>query len=127
MNTLHTVLFATSLFFAPEANTAVSGPAFLAANEPVPTERVVDSSRDALTETIREGLHVPPSAMEPNQEVIVRIKFQVDAQNQINLLDVNGNNNTVVEHVREHLQGKSIHEASVLQDVTFSTTLRFVP
>ena len=126
MNVLHTILLATSFFAMPlPANT--TGEAVLsAAGDPVRTEVGVEASRDALTDVLRERIRFPRFAAEPHQEVIVRIRFQVDGDNRIDLIDVQGNDARVADYVREHLDGMSVAEQPVLGGVTFSTTLRFV-
>ena len=123
MTFLHSFLFASSFFLATASN-----PAQAASNpgDGISTEVTSEAARETLTQVIREGISFPAFANEPTQEVIVRIKFQVEDQNRIDFLGVSGNDRRVVSYVEENLQGKIAGEQPIVPGVTFVSTLRFV-
>lgn len=131
MNILTHILFASSLLLNNNVEaTDHSANAAFAGGETPRSEQAVEASRDVLTEALREHVNFPrfeqPFQAQPIQEVIVRIQFQVDANNRLDLIEVSGNDSRVVEYVQENLQGKELTEEPVLSGVTFATTLRFV-
>jgi hypothetical protein len=131
MNILTHLLFASSLLFNNNLEaTANASHAAFAGGETPRSEQAVEASRDVLTEALRDHVGFPqfadPMQAAPIQEVIVRIQFQVDENNRLDLIKVSGNDRRVVDYVQEHLQGKELTEEPVLSGVTFATTLRFV-
>lgn len=121
MNFLPSFLFASSFVLA-----TFSSPLQARTGDETPVVVSEDAARELLTGVIREGIRYPEFQADPNQEVIVRIRFQVDEQNRIHLLDVAGNNRQVVDYVESHLEGKTAGEQPVLPGVTFVSTLRFI-
>lgn len=140
MNFLTHILFASCILLsnslsAGGGDATANVPAAFAEGETPRSELAVEASRDVLTQALRSHVDFPrfvqpmpasPFQAEPIQEVIVRIQFQVDTDNRVNLVQVSGNDHRVVNYVKEHLQGQQLTEEPVLSGVTFATTLRFV-
>ncbi|MBI1194203.1 MAG: hypothetical protein GC205_13680 [Bacteroidetes bacterium] len=133
MNFLNSLLLASSFFLASGTYTAASAaPAGAGlsksgdATSTLNTQTAEASLTQTLRETLSEGMDFPGYSAEPTQEVIVRIKFQVDADNKIDLLEVSGSNRRINTYVMDNLQGKSASEQPILPGVTFVSTLRFI-
>jgi len=133
MNFLNSFLLASSFFLTTGTYQAASA---APAGSVVPTAGDATSTLNtaavetSLVQTLRQSLsrdkEFPMLATEPTQEVIVRIKFQVDADNRIDLLEVSGSNRRINAYVMENLQGKVASEQPILPGVTFVSTVRFI-
>jgi|GEM_PF-1586065 len=133
MNFLNSFLLASSFFLTTSNYTAVAAaPAGLSlsnsgdASTTGNTDAVEASLTQTLRQTLGKGMQFPGYSVEPTQEVIVRIKFKVDADNKIDLLEVSGTNSRINAYVMDNLQGKSASEQPILPGVTFVSTLRFI-
>jgi hypothetical protein len=137
MNFLNSFLLASSFFLTTGTYSAASaspaGPGASVAGDATsaPTSAAVETTltqtlRNSLSASLSHDLEFPKLAAEPTQEVIVRIKFQVDADNRIDLLDVSGSNRRINAYVMENLQGKVAGEQPILPGVTFVSTVRFI-
>jgi Cft2 family RNA processing exonuclease len=133
MNFLNSFLLASSFLLTTgtyTASAAATAEPGLSNSGDASSALNTDAVEATLTQTLRESLsermEFPGFAAEPTQEVIVRIKFQVDADNKIDLLEVSGSNRRINAYVMENLQGKSASEQPILPGVTFVSTLRFI-
>ncbi len=122
MMILQSLLLASSLMLMNSTPATYSNPDSDSSNIELNTQ----AAREILTQAIRQQISYPTFAAEPQQEVIVRIHFQVDENNRIDLLKVSGNDRKVVRYVEENLQGKAAGEQPIVPGVTFVSTLRFV-
>lgn len=81
---------------------------------------------DDLRSALGEMVDYPVFAHRPDQEIIVTVRFRIDDENRIDLIDVRGSDRTMNRYVADHLDGSFAGERPALRDLTFQTTLRFV-
>ena len=115
MTIIQTLFLASALLISPAAESNGTEPAASSAE-----------SYTELTGTIRELVDYPEFAREPNQEMIVTVRFRVDDDSRIDLVEVTGSNEHMNDYVADHLSGKTVDVNPVLQNATYQTTLRFV-
>lgn len=130
MTILKTLLVASLFLTGNTTEVEASGINANTTTSPVIEEVAETASFDELTANLSKMVKYPTFAanevQSPEQEIIVKISFQVGEENSLDILKVHGNNEAVNKYVMENLDGRILEETPLLPGVTFHTTLRFV-